>query len=138
MTGPGVWRGGEGWGDATGPGRAPLAVSLYPATPLKIPEVGGWGGGGVSRASDGPVGAQPVPNPLVAPVPSWVAAAGGGRVPPRCEQLRGRKVVPGVGRWHRILGVIPPPKSQCGTPTSTGTLMLHWGSRKRGMKRVLG
>lgn len=38
---------------------------------------------GVSLGSHGPIGAQPDPNPLVAPVPALVAAAGGGQVPPR-------------------------------------------------------
>lgn len=28
---------------------------------------------------------------------------------PKVRASPGRKVVPGVGRWHRILGVIPPP-----------------------------
>lgn len=55
---------------------------------------------GVSQGSHGPVGARPGPNPLVAPVPARVAAAGGGRVPPRWSSsgeergARGGEVAP--------------------------------------------
>lgn len=57
---------------------------------------------GVSLGSHGPIGAWPGPNPLVAPVPAWVAAAGGGQVPPGWSSsgedrgARGKEVAPHI------------------------------------------